>query len=173
MMPIFDAEFNKRAYMLMFASSNISDEHCYVYNGPLSSGYGVISIDGIVYKVHRLSAAIFHNLDLNDETQQVNHKVGCPNRNCWCPDHIYVGTQKQNMEDKQQTDKAVTGLWGNALNQTKRTHCPKGHEYTPENTRIQAGTNKRQCRECARLSKSGGKPRSHTRHSNTKIRKEN
>lgn len=29
-----------------------------------------------------------------------------------------------------------------------RTHCPQGHEYTPENTLIKRG--KRHCRECAR-----------------------
>lgn len=31
-----------------------------------------------------------------------------------------------------------------------RTHCPKGHEYTPENT-YRTGANERQCRECRML----------------------
>ena len=30
----------------------------------------------------------------------------------------------------------------------KYTHCPKGHEYTPENTRLKKGTNSRMCRTC-------------------------
>ena len=28
------------------------------------------------------------------------------------------------------------------------THCPAGHEYTQENTRIKKGTNKRTCKSC-------------------------
>lgn len=30
-----------------------------------------------------------------------------------------------------------------------KIHCPAGHEYTPENTYVNAG--KRRCRECARV----------------------
>lgn len=30
-----------------------------------------------------------------------------------------------------------------------RTHCPRGHEYTPENTYIQPSTGSRICRTCA------------------------
>ena len=36
--------------------------------------------------------------------------------------------------------------------QTSKTHCPQGHEYTPENTKLikstQPGHFKRQCRAC-------------------------
>lgn len=43
----------------------------------------------------------------------------------------------------------------NGLNpMTQRTHCPSGHEYTPENTRIcsrSGGRKFRQCLACARL----------------------
>lgn len=30
------------------------------------------------------------------------------------------------------------------------THCPRGHEYTPENTRLNPATGGRTCRACAR-----------------------
>jgi hypothetical protein len=38
---------------------------------------------------------------------------------------------------------------GRGVNNTTKTHCPKQHEYTPENTYLRDG--KRTCRECARL----------------------
>ncbi|MEV7364236.1 hypothetical protein [Streptomyces sp. NPDC091299] len=34
-----------------------------------------------------------------------------------------------------------------------KTHCPQGHEYTPENTkRVKSHPNARYCRECHRIS---------------------
>lgn len=124
---------------------------CWLYSESLTSGYGTFA--GI--KVHRASAHIHLGLDLDDATVQVNHKTNCPNRNCWNPEHLYVGTQQQNALDQQVTGKGPTGLWGRALYQSFKTHCPHGHEYTPENTKIQKGTNKRQCRECDKIRKRG------------------
>lgn len=45
-------------------------------------------------------------------------------------------------------DKLAHGTHTNAL----KTHCPRGHEYTPENTRVQvkATTASRKCRACER-----------------------
>lgn len=33
---------------------------------------------------------------------------------------------------------------------TPRTHCARGHEWTPENTRLRADGRGRECRACAR-----------------------
>lgn len=43
----------------------------------------------------------------------------------------------------------VTGE-GRGARQRERTHCPKGHEYTPENTYIAATTGHRDCKICRR-----------------------
>lgn len=50
------------------------------------------------------------------------------------------GTQSDNMLDKRRdgTDHKLN-----------KTHCPQGHEYTVENTRMDAGA--RKCRECIRV----------------------
>lgn len=53
----------------------------------------------------------------------------CDNKPCWNPDHLYVGTMKQNSEDA-----AAKGLYG--YSSKHYTHCKHGHEFTPENTRI-------------------------------------
>jgi hypothetical protein len=43
---------------------------------------------------------------------------------------------------------------GNNEYQSSKTHCPHGHEYTPENTKLikstKPGKFKRQCRQCKR-----------------------
>jgi len=130
-----------------------------LYTGALSDGYGVVSHSS-TYKVHRISAHVYLGFNLNDETIQVNHKLICPNKNCWNPEHLYVGTQNENNADKQQTKNATVGPWGNAIYESIKTHCPHGHEYTPENTKIQANKGSRQCRECDKIRKRGGrKPR--------------
>ena len=62
----------------------------------------------------------------------------CRVRCCVNPEHLECVTQQIN---------AQRGNTGKHL--SDRTHCPKGHPYTSENTRYsKAGT--RQCRECGR-----------------------
>src|SRR5678816_2876684 len=67
----------------------------------------------------------------------------CRYRNCWNPLHLYQGTPKENVFDRHKT-----GAWRNQY--TNITHCKRGHEYTPENTRVFNGD--RQCVMCKKLS---------------------
>lgn len=65
----------------------------------------------------------------------------CHNRICCNPAHLRLLTNAENARDN-----------GFAT----RTHCPKGHEYTPENTgrgnpRRPGGRPSRVCLECRRL----------------------
>lgn len=91
---------------------------CWLFQGSLSDGYGMAAFEGKVYGVHRISAHIYLGLDLNDNTKQALHEIICPNRNCWNPDHLYIGTPKDNSEDMKITSTNT---------QTLRTHCPHGH----------------------------------------------
>lgn len=39
---------------------------------------------------------------------------------------------------------------GGKISAAERTHCPEGHEYTPENTYVKPSTGHRECRTCIR-----------------------
>lgn len=72
---------------------------CYTSSVNSTTGYADMIIDGKLYGIHRLSAAIFLGLDLDDSALFALHKAECKYLNCWNPEHIYVGTHADNMRD--------------------------------------------------------------------------
>ena len=115
---------------------------CWLFEGPLDGqGYGAIRYDGKQVGVHRLSAHLFLGFNL-DSDMWILHKRECPNKNCWNPEHLYIGTPKENTRDFDIDGRPKRGRY--------KTHCPQGHEYTPENTRIDK-KGAQTCRECNRL----------------------
>ena len=64
----------------------------------------------------------------------------CENPGCVNPEHLTPMTMDSNYRK---------GPWTSP----NRTHCPQGHEYTPENTkRVPSRPNTRYCRTCNRKS---------------------
>lgn len=116
--------------------------HCWLYTGHLLKGYGQITVNGIIQYTHRISATIYLEYNLLDKDHDVLHKLECLNRNCWQPQHLYIGTNSDNIADKMEME--------NARNQYYyATHCINGHEFTPENTRIRKNGG-RTCKQCER-----------------------
>jgi hypothetical protein len=64
----------------------------------------------------------------------------CSNRACVQPAHLEPVTHAENVRRS-----AERGRMG-----SQTTHCKRGHEFTPENTRIAGARKQRLCRECCR-----------------------
>ncbi len=69
----------------------------------------------------------------------------CRNRACANPSHLEVVTL---VENSRRGERSRSSRSGGRPDLSARTHCKHGHEYTPENTRMQG--NARICRTCAR-----------------------
>jgi len=71
----------------------------------------------------------------------------CDNHLCINPDHLWIGSNQENLLDASRK--------GRMPGQAK-THCLRGHEFTPENTywsmRNNGITKRRHCRTCQRES---------------------
>lgn len=68
----------------------------------------------------------------------------CDNTKCINPSHIFIGSQKENIRDAIQKNRH------NSNRNSDKTHCPRGHKFTPENTKWMKHKYGRQCVECAR-----------------------
>ena len=91
-------------------------------------------------RVHQLVALAF--LGPKPEGMEVRHLDGDKTHNT--PENLAYGTSSEN-----QKDKVVHGTH----NMARKTHCPYGHEYTPENTMrvpLATGSIVRRCRACDR-----------------------
>ena len=72
---------------------------CYAWQGATNAaGYGTITVRGRHLRVHRVSATVYHNgyRDICD-TMVVRHL--CRTKKCWNPEHIKIGTKKENSVD--------------------------------------------------------------------------
>jgi len=118
---------------------------CWNWTGYTLNGYGRTSLflhgKWKTCSVHRLSAVNFLSFD-NDSKLFVMHR--CDNRKCFNPDHLMIGDNFDNMKDA--SLKGRLNPFGSVARNKGKTHCPKGHEYSPENTYIYEG--QRHCKQC-------------------------
>lgn len=110
---------------------------CWLWDGKLSSkGYGKLH-DGNpgnrLLNAHRLAYELLRG-PIPDGLQ-LDHL--CRVRSCVNPRHLEPVTNQDNV-----LRSPISLATANA----KKTHCPKGHAYVPENTIMERG--KRRCRAC-------------------------
>ena len=79
---------------------------CWLWLGYTSkSGYGRFSIKGNQFYAHRIAYEIF--IDKIPTGFQVCHKCDIPN--CVNPEHLFLGTQRDNMEDMKTKGRSTKG----------------------------------------------------------------
>lgn len=112
--------------------------NCWEWTASINkSGYGKFHIINSDYFAHRVSYSLFKN-DLTTDLV-IDHI--CRNRKCVNPDHLRVVDVYINI-----TENSLSGAAKNKI----KTHCLRGHEFTPENTirYKKLGRNCRSCRTC-------------------------
>lgn len=121
----------------IFESRTRTEGDCVLWTGYTNhDGYGRLSIKGNLYMAHRIAWSLRNGPAPRDKL--VLHK--CDNPPCVNPDHLFLGDDLDNAQDKSQKGRAYR-------RSLATTHCKNGHEFREENTYI-TPEGHRSCRIC-------------------------
>lgn len=122
--------------MFMAKITPITESGCWIWDGTSYRGYGRLQIKGKNYLAHRISYRLHKGPIPLGMTLDHLCRVRC----CVNPHHLEAVTNKENV---------LRGLGPPARN-SRKTHCKKGHEFTPDNIKKNSKhVSYRTCRICA------------------------
>lgn len=135
---------------------------CWLWTGAITydhgekSGYGKMGVEGKTLPAHRVSYELFTGpIPAGLEIDHVCHDPrfcdggnSCLHRRCVNPLHLKLTTPAGNC-NLQRANYSRQGL-ATAQRQRAKTHCPSGHEYSRDNTYLDA-KGFRHCRVCYKL----------------------
>jgi hypothetical protein len=115
----------------------VMENGCHIWQGCKDGcGYGVVRFEGKTRRVHRVR----YTLEVGEipEGMELDH-FACDTPACCNPEHVRPASHYENV---------LRGRSFAAENAAK-THCPKGHPYTPENAIPWfAARGRKSCRAC-------------------------
>lgn len=115
---------------------------CWEWTGTRDeAGYGTYHQNYGRARAQRVAWALTHG-DVPADLL-VCHK--CDNPSCVWPDHLFLGTEKDNSADKASKGRAWSPL---AQREAAQTHCKRGHPLAGANLRLKPRSNGRSAREC-------------------------
>ena len=135
--------FDREAILDILNKQTKKEDNHWLYIGSTHLEYGMLTYKGCKTSVNRWSCFLFHGLDINSDWMAL-HRLECKYKNCWNPEHLYLGTASDNAKD------AIANGKHGGYYERLRTHCPRGHEYNHQNTYFRTN-GKRVCRACRRL----------------------
>lgn len=83
------------------------DSQCWEWTGGImSKGYGIIQIDRVQYRTHRLAWILHTNVAISPQQFVCHH---CDNPKCVRPDHLFLGDAKINARDRNTKGRQARG----------------------------------------------------------------
>ena len=116
---------------------------CWLWTGYLTRGYGRIRVG----KQTKLAHRYLYEMIRGDIPSGLELDHLCRTTSCVNPHHLEAVTHAENIKRGE-----ACKHW--AERQLSKTHCPSGHEYSAENTKIyidSKGRKGRYCRKCSNI----------------------